>query len=104
VRAVVHARGGQRTARPTLPEILWCELDLAARMAAQSCRFMLWQQACAAGKTSEAKRLARANIRELRKLEKEFNACWPLRHKATPRHCSAFLKWRRDELVKWLNG
>ena len=75
------------------------ELDLAARMAAQSCQFMLWQQARAAGKNSEAKRLARTGIRELRKLEKDFNAYWPLRNKATPQHCSAFLKWRiRDYL------
>jgi hexosaminidase len=70
------------------------ELDLAARMAAQSCQFMLWQQARAAGNNSETKRLARTGIRELRKLEKDFNAYWPSRNKATPLHCSAFLKWR----------
>jgi hypothetical protein len=75
-------------------KILALELDLAARMAAQSCRFMLWQQARAAGKISEAKHLARKGIRELRKLEKDFNAYWPSRNKATPQHCSAFLKWR----------
>ncbi len=74
--------------------ILLRELDLAARMAAESCRFMLWQQARAAGKTSEAKRLARKGISEMRELEKDFTACWPLRNKATPKHCSAFLKWR----------
>jgi hypothetical protein len=80
-------------------KILALELDLAARMAAQSCRFMLWQQTRAAGKYSEAKRLSRTGIRELRKLEKDFNAYWPLRNKATPQHCSAFLKWRiRDYL------
>jgi hexosaminidase len=84
--------GGLGTARPTL--IYAQELDLAARMAAQSCRFMLWQQAVAAGKTSEAKRLAQAGIRELQILEKDFNAFWPLRNKATPKHCSAFLRWR----------
>ena len=50
-------------------------------------------------KHSEAKRLARTGIRELRKLEKDFNAYWPTRNKATPQHCSAFLKWRiRDYL------
>jgi hypothetical protein len=75
-------------------KILALELDLAARMAAQSCQFMLWQQARAAGKYSEAKRLARTGIRELQKLEKDFNTYWPLRNKATPQHCSAFLKWR----------
>ena len=70
------------------------ELDLAARMAAQSCQFMLWQKAVAAGKSSEAKRLARRGIRELQKLEKDFNAYWPMRNKATPKHCSPFLRWR----------
>ena len=76
--------GARRSAR---------ELDLAARMAIQSCQFMLWQQAVAAGK-SEAKQLAQAGIRELQKLEKDFNAYWPLRNKATPKHCAAFLRWR----------
>jgi hexosaminidase len=85
---------GRRHAVPSESKILLCELELAARMAAQSCRFMVWQQAVAAGKTSEAKRLARAGIRELQRLEKDFNAYWPLRNKATPKHCSAFLRWR----------
>jgi hexosaminidase len=91
--------GGLGTARPTL--VLMQELDLAARMAAQSCRFMLWQQACTAGKTSEAKRMARDGIRELRKLDKDFKAYWPSRNKATPRHCSAFLKWRIRDLLEF---
>jgi hypothetical protein len=81
-------------------KILARELDLAARMAEQSCRFMLWQQSVAAGKTSEAKRLARQGIRELQKLEKDFNTYWPLRNKATTKHCSLFLKWRVDELIR----
>jgi hypothetical protein len=76
------------------------ELDLAARMAAQSCKFMLWQQARAAGKIPEARRLARAGVRELQKLGKDFNTLWSLRNKATPRHCSEFLKWRIEELRK----
>ena len=114
-----HARISGKNIRATLKEIekqravlrrattfkqswkfLLQELDLAARMAAQSCQFMLWQQARAAGKNSEAKRLARTGIRELRKLEKDFNAYWPLRNKATPQHCSAFLKWRIRDLSK----
>ena len=66
-------------------------------MAAQSCQFMLWQQAVAAGNISEAKRLARIGINELKKLEKNFNALWPSRNKATPEHCSAFLPWRMDD-------
>jgi hexosaminidase len=80
--------------------VLLHELELAARMAAQSCQFMLWQQARAAGKNSEAKRLAQTGIRELRKLEKDFNAYWPLRNKATPQHCSPFLKWRMRDLLE----
>jgi hypothetical protein len=94
-RAVLHrAKPSSKTGN-----VLLHELDLAARMAAQSCQFMLWQQARAAGNNSEAKRLARAGIRKLRKLGKDFNAYWPTRNKATPQHCSAFLKWRiRDYL------
>ena len=81
-------------------KILARELDLAARMAEQSCQFMLWQQAVAAGKKSEAKTLARQGVRELRKLEKDFNALWPLRNKGTTKHCSPFLQWRIQELMK----
>jgi hypothetical protein len=66
-------------------------------MAAQSCQFMLWQQAVAAGNKLAAKRLARTGISELKKLKKDFNALWPLRNKATPKHCSAFLRWRMDD-------
>ncbi len=85
------------------------ELDLAARMAAQSCQFMLWQQAVAkqggigalrrpdAAARRPYQRMARTGIRELKKLERDFNACWPLRNKATPKHCSAFLRWRMEE-------
>jgi hypothetical protein len=73
------------------------ELDLAARMAAQSCQFMLWQKAVAAGNKSAAKRLARTGISELKMLEKDSNAFWPLRNKATPKHCSAFLRRRMED-------
>jgi hypothetical protein len=60
---------------------------------------MLWQQVVAAGKKQTANALARQGIRELRKLEKNFNACWPLRNKATTKHCSPFLQWRIQELL-----
>ncbi len=100
VRAVVHIHGGLGTARPTHSEILLRELDLAARMAAQSCRFMLWQQAMAGRKFSEAKRMAQAGVRELCRLDKEFRAYWPTRNKATPIHCSAFLQWRIEDLLE----
>lgn len=76
------------------------ELDLAARMAEQSCQFMSWQQAVAAGKTLKAKTIARQGVRELKRLEKDFNAYWPSRNKATPKHCTPFLQWRIDALNK----
>jgi hypothetical protein len=66
-------------------------------MAAQSCRFMLWQQAVAAGKSAEAKRLAQQGVRDLQQLEKDFAAYWPVRNKATPKHCSPFLRWRMKD-------
>ena len=105
--------GGLGTARPTQSKILLCELDLAARMAAQSCWFMLWQQAVAKqGRVGAPRRpdaaarrpyqqMTQNAIRELRKLEKDFKACWPLRNKATPQHCSAFLKWRIRDLLEF---
>ncbi len=83
--------------KPDSAKILASELDLAARMAEQSCQFMLWQQAVAAGRKPEAKALARQGVRELRKLEKDFKAYWPLRNKATMKHCSPFLRWRMDD-------
>ena len=78
-------------------KILALELDLAARMAIQSCHFMLWQQAVTAGKRSRAEALARRGVRELQKLEKDFDIYWPLRNKATTKCCSPFLRWRIDD-------
>jgi hypothetical protein len=99
LKEIERQRAVLRRAKPSSKSgnVLLHELDLAAGMAAESCRFMLWQQARAAGNNSEAKRLARTGIRELRKLEQDFNAYWPLRNKATPHHCSAFLKWRMQD-------
>jgi hexosaminidase len=91
---VVLSRGKPNSA---VGKILAAELDLAARMAEQSCRFMLWQQAAVAGKTLEAKRDAQQGIHELRQLEKDFNRLWPARNKATPRHCTPFLRRRMDD-------
>ena len=91
---------GRHHAVPPKSKILLQELDLAARMATQSCQFMLWQQAVAAGKISKAKKLSRVGIRELHKLEKDFNAYWPLRNKATPKNCSAFLRWRINDYCR----
>jgi hexosaminidase len=70
------------------------ELDLAARMAAQSCQIMLWQQTLAAGKLADAKRMATAGIRELQSIERDFNRYWPARNKGTTSKCSPFLQWR----------
>jgi hexosaminidase len=80
-------------------QILAAELDLTARMAEESCKFMLWQQAVAAGKISKAKTLAQSGIRELQKLGKDFIAYWPLRNKGTTKHCSSFLQWRIEDYL-----
>ena len=78
-------------------KILKHELDLAARMAEQSCHFMLWQQSVAGRNSSETNRLAQQGIRDLQKLEKDFNRLWPVRNQATPKHCTPFLRWRMDD-------
>ncbi len=92
-RAVLHA------AKPATPsgDVLALELDLAARMAAQSCKLMLWQQALAAEKNGQAKRMAAAGIGELSELDRDFRSYWPLRNKGSTRKCSAFLGWRIDD-------
>ncbi|MDB6065960.1 MAG: N-acetyl-beta-hexosaminidase [Pedosphaera sp.] len=73
------------------------ELDLAARMAVQSCQFMLWQQAVASGQKEKARVFAKSAVLELRQLDQEFNAYWPLRNKGTPKKCSPFLSWRIND-------
>jgi hexosaminidase len=88
-RAQLH-----RSRRTHAGTVLTVELDLAARMAAQSCKIMLWQQSIAAGKSSRAKQMAKAGIRELQELDREFQAYWPRRNKGTTAKCSAFLQWR----------
>jgi hypothetical protein len=88
-RILARAKPGSSSGR-----ILALELDLAARMAAESCHFMLWQQSIASGKSAVASRLARRGVRKLEALERDFNAYWPLRNKATTKHCSPFLRWR----------
>ena len=99
LREVERQRTVLRDARPATPagNILLKELDLASRMAGQSCKYMLWQQALAAGKSQEARRMAETGIRELRRLARDFNACWPLRNKGTTAKCSAFLRWRIED-------
>jgi hypothetical protein len=96
LRAIEKQRVTLHRAKPQneAGAVLKLELDLAARMAAQSCKFMLWQQAVSAGSKAIAKKLAQTGSRELRQLEKDFNRAWPLRNKATPAHCASFLGWR----------
>ena len=74
--------------------LLQRELDLAARMAAESCHIMLWQQALARGDRSSARKLSQRGIRALRQLEREFKSYWPQRNKGTTLKCSPFLQWR----------
>jgi hypothetical protein len=78
------------------------ELQFAARMAEQSCKFMLWQQTLARGKTLRALQFAQAGVKELTKLDKEFNVFWPRRNKGTTAKCSAFLQWRIGDYRKSL--
>ena len=86
----------------TKGKILVRELELAARMALQSCQFMLWQQAMARGKNSRAQRMAKATLTELAKLDRDFNAFWPRRNKGATNHCSNFLRWRMADYQRSL--
>ncbi len=83
-------------------KVLVRELELAARMALQSCQFMLWQKTVARGKVSQAQRMAAAGVAELSELEKDFNAFWPKRNKGATKHCSEFLQWRLADYRKRL--
>ena len=83
-------------------KILSLELDLAARMAVQSCNIMLWQQALAAKRTQLARRLAKAGITALKEVHRDFNAYWPSRNKGTTARCSAFLGWRINDYRRGL--
>jgi hexosaminidase len=78
-------------------EMLALELDMAARMAVESCHIMLWQQAIAFGKPSSARQMARRGIKRLQELDRDFRAYWPLLNKGTTANCSAFLQWRIDD-------
>ena len=92
-------RAAMKRACPRTREgnVLAVELDLAARMALQSCRIMLWQQAVVGGRHSQARRMATAGIRALQELGRDFRACWSLRNKGTTAKCSAFLRWRMED-------
>jgi len=85
-------------------KVLIRELELAARMADQSCQFMLWQQAVAGGEKSRARSLATTNLAALASVEKEFATLWPRRNKGNTKHCSIFLQWRMADYRKFLRG
>ena len=92
-------RANLRRAKPVTQagQMLQTELDLGARMAAASCRIMLWQQALAAGNKTLVRRLAKSGIRELQSIERDFKAYWPQRNQATTAKCSPFLQWRIND-------
>jgi hexosaminidase len=90
----VLERAMRRESLSSAGKFLIRELELAARMAEQSCKFMLWQQALAEGKTSRARQMAKTAVSELVQLDREFSAFWRRRNKATPAKCSGFLQWR----------
>ncbi|HYG22345.1 MAG TPA: glycoside hydrolase family 20 zincin-like fold domain-containing protein [Verrucomicrobiae bacterium] len=83
-------------ARPSTSsgKVLGVELDLAARMAAESCRYMQWQQARARDDRRAASALAKRGVKALGQLETEFLTCWRKRNKGLP---PPFLEWRRDD-------
>jgi hexosaminidase len=103
IRAALEEITGQlahiHTARPFTASgrILKTELDMAARMAGHSCKFMLWQQLQAASRSAKAAKLARTSLRELAKLDAEFRRYWPRRNKGSVDKCAAFLQWRMND-------
>jgi len=78
-------------------ELLAAELDMAARMAEESCRIMLWQQALAGERQREARNLAQRGIKALSDLDHDFQAYWPHRNKGTTHKSAPFLKWRIND-------
>jgi hypothetical protein len=80
--------------------LLAWELEMATRMAAESCRIMLWQQALTSGDRSAARQLARDGIRDLRELDVEFREYWPLKNKGSVDTCAMFLRWRADDYAR----
>jgi len=106
LKEIERQRAQLRLARPEThsSKLLLRELDLAARMAAQSCKFMLWQHALASGENAMAQRMAKAGVRELTELERDFATYWPLRNKGSTAKCSPFLRWRMDDYRKGIEG
>jgi hypothetical protein len=96
---VAKKRAALSGARPEnlVSKILCMELDLAARMAQESCSIMLWQQALASGKRHVAGQIAKLAIGQLTELQLDFAEYWPLRNKGTTEKCSTFLRWRIED-------
>jgi hypothetical protein len=80
--------------------VLKLEFELAWRMAMESCHLMLWQQALAAGKKAEARKLAKRGITSLSEIDAAFNAYWPTRTKGDTGKSTGFLKWRIEDYKK----
>ena len=98
--AIIRQRGVLARGKPGSAggRLLARELDLAARLAGLSCQYMLWQQVRAVDQVDAARKLADPMIRDLKQVEREFKAYWPLRNKATPKHSIPFVRWRVKEL------
>ena len=79
-------------------KVLLVELDLAARMASSHAVLCSGSRRWPKAK-AKRKPLAQQGIRDLRKLQKDFTAVWPLRNKATPKHCIRFLRWRIQDYL-----
>lgn len=90
-----RARGVSDSAK-----VLHAELDLASRMAVQSCKIMLWQQALADGRATAARKMAKKGIADLRELEADFTAYWPARNKGVALKHWPMFKWRIDDFRK----
>jgi hypothetical protein len=105
-KQVEARRAALRRGRPVSKagKMFAAELDMAARMAVQSCRFMLWQQAVADGRARAGVGVARTAVRELRKIEREFAGYWSARNKGTPAKCAAFLRWRIGDYQRGTRG
>lgn len=106
LREIEHQRKQLKRTRPasSTGKIHRRELDLAARLAAESCHYMLWQQAVSVGQKAKARILARRGLKELSRLQRDFTAVWPERYLATPTHCIPFLAWRMQEYARSLSS
>jgi hypothetical protein len=94
--SVARERARLNEARPASQQAQrWlAEADLAARMAEESCRYLLWQQALVGGRRGEARRMAKTGIRKLKGIRRELTAGWRRNNKGAPSTHAVFLDWR----------